>query len=173
MRYGHGVGPRDALCHLHDKSRPDFVRNREDFAIRLLSRRNLAHYCEEPIRKLRVISDYDDFGDLTSADYPSVTAKITKIEREWPAKWPKPAAFMTIVRDRPCVVAIPAPLFCGAAATQRNYLPADPSRLLSRTKLSGNLCNKGVTRIPVRLAIPPRPCRPAGSHFPQGRGSSK
>jgi hypothetical protein len=82
MRYGHGVGPRDALCHLHDKSRPDFVRNPDDFAIRLLSRRNLAHYCEEPIRKLRVISDYDDFGDLTSAEYPSATTKITRIERE-------------------------------------------------------------------------------------------
>jgi len=42
MRYGHGVGPRGALCHLHDKSRSDFMRNRDEFAIRLLSRRNLA-----------------------------------------------------------------------------------------------------------------------------------
>ncbi|WP_189052441.1 hypothetical protein [Aliidongia dinghuensis] len=42
------------------------MRNRDDFAIRLLSRHKLAHYCDRPTWKLRVISDSDDFGDLTS-----------------------------------------------------------------------------------------------------------
>jgi hypothetical protein len=35
--------------------------------------------------------------------------------------------FVTVVRDRPCVAAIPAPRFCGAAATPVNYLPTDPT----------------------------------------------
>ena len=78
MRYGHGEGPRGALCHLRDKSRSDSMHDRDDFAIRRLSRRNLAYYCEGSIRKLRVISDSDDFGDSTPLDRPVVTPGIAR-----------------------------------------------------------------------------------------------
>jgi hypothetical protein len=77
MRYGHGVGPRNALCHLHDKSRSDFMLYRDEFAIRHLSWRNLAYYCNRSLWKLRIISDSDDFGDLTSAAYRPAPTEIT------------------------------------------------------------------------------------------------
>jgi hypothetical protein len=64
---------------------------------------------------------------LTSAVCRSTSVEIGKIAPCGCASRPQPAVFVTIVRDAPCAAAIPAPRFCGTAATHGNYLPADRS----------------------------------------------